>query len=250
MKKSKIAISLDKALLDKIDANVDGSIMRSRSQAIEFFLKKGLQEHTITTAVILIKGDQQSCLLKKINGKSLLKNQLELFRRYGITSIFLITQHTKSMNDLLEEASNTETSIEIIEKESRGNAQALSAIRQRIQNSFIVISGDTYNNFDLGKMIKKHLSQDKLATMGLMTRDKPSFYGTAILDGDFIIDFKEKPKDYSTHIVNAGIYIFRPEIFEFFDNAVSLEKDIFPKLARIRQLIGFFTYGEYIHVEG
>ena len=86
--------------------------------------------------------------------------------------------------------------------------------------------------------------------MGLMTREKASSYGTAILDGDLIVDFQEKPKHYSTNIVNAGIYIFNPEVFEIFENAVSLEKDLFPKLARIKQLVGFFTYGEYMHVGG
>ena len=40
-----------------------------------------------------------------------------------------------------------------------------------------------------------------------------------------------------------------PEIFEMFDNVNSLEKDLFPKLARMKQLIGFFTYGEYLHLE-
>ena len=84
--------------------------------------------------------------------------------------------------------------------------------------------------------------------MGLMTREKPSEYGTAILDGDLIVDFQEKPKHYSTHIVNAGIYIFKPEVFELFENSSSLEKGLFPKLARINQLTGFFTHGEYVHV--
>ena len=109
------------------------------------------------------------------------------------------------------------------------------------------MSGDTYNNFNLLKMAKKHADSDKLATMGLMTREKASQYGTAILDGDFIVDFQEKPKHYSTNIVNAGIYLFKPEIFELFEDAVSLEKDLFPRLARLKQLVGFFTYGEYLH---
>ena len=109
------------------------------------------------------------------------------------------------------------------------------------------MSGDTYNNFDLLKMIKKHMESEKLATMGLMTREKISSYGTAILDGDLIVDFQEKPRHYSTNIVNAGIYIFKSEIFELFEDTFSLERDLFPKLARMKQLVGFFTYGEYIH---
>jgi len=248
-KKPKIAISLDQNLLNLVDSKVDGSIIRSRSQAIEFFLKKGLQEQSINTVVLLIKGEHQRNLLKKLKGKTLIKNQIEFFSQYGINNLYVITQHTKNINLLLNEISESNINVEIIETNAKGNAEALQSIKNKINNSFITMSGDTYNNFDLLKMIKKHLELDKMATMGLMTREKTSGYGTAILDGDFIVDFQEKPKQSSTNIVNAGIYIFKPEVFELFENVNSLEKDLFPKLARLKQLIGFFTYGEYDHLE-
>lgn len=248
MKKPKVAISLDKSLLDLIDSKVDGYIIRSRSQAMEFFLRKGLQDQSINTAVLLIKGEHQGNLLKKIKGKSLIKNQIEFFSKNGINNVLIVTQHTKNINLLLNEISDAKINVEIIEKEARGNAQVLQAIKSKINNSFIVMSGDIYNNFDLLKMIKKHLELDKMATMGLMTREKIHGYGTVILDGDLIVDFREKPKESSTNIVNAGIYVFKPEVFEMFDNVNSLEKDLFSKLARMKQLIGFFTYGEYEHL--
>ena len=248
MKKPKVAISLDKSLLDLIDSKVDGSVIRSRSQAMEFFLRKGLQGDSINAAVLLIKGEHQKNLLKQLKGNSLVKNQLDFFSQHGINKVYIVTQHTKEINLLLNEISDARINVEIIETNARGNAQALQSIRAKIKNSFIVMSGDTYNNFDLLKMIKKHLDIDKMVTMGLMTREKTSGYGTAILDGDFIVDFQEKPKQSSTNIVNAGIYIFKPEVFELFENVSSLEKDLFPKLARLKQLIGFFTYGEYKHL--
>ena len=247
--KPKIAISLDKNLLDLVDSKVDGSVIRSRSQAMEFFLRKGLQEQSINTAVLLIKGGHQKNLLRKLKGKSLIKNQIEFFIKYGINNLYLVTQHTKNINLLLNEISESNINVEIIEKEAKENAEALQAVKDKINNNFVVMSGDTYNNFDLLRMIKKHLELDKISTMGLMTREKTSGYGTAILDGDFIVDFQEKPKQGSTNIVNAGIYIFKPEVFELFENVNSLEKDLFPKLARLKQLIGFFTYGEYEHLE-
>ena len=248
MKKPKIAISLDKSLLDLVDSKVDGSVIRSRSQAMEFFLRKGLQGQSVNTAVLLIKGEHQKNLLKSLNGKSLIKNQIDFFARHGINNLYIVTQHSKDINLLLNEISDAKISVEIIEKEARGNAQALERIKDKIKNSFVAMSGDTYNDFDLLKMIKKHLELDKIATMGLMTREKITGYGTVILDGDFIVDFQEKPKQSSTNIVNAGIYIFKPEIFELFENVSSLEKDLFPKLARLNQLVGFFTYGEYEHL--
>jgi len=248
MKKPKIAISLNKSLLDLVDSKVDGSVIRSRSQAVEYFLKKGLQEQSINTAVLLIKGEHQGNLLKKLKGTSLIKNQIEFFSQYGINHVYIMTQHTKNINSLLSEVSESKINVEIVETNARGNAEALQAIKGKINNSFIVMSGDIYNNFDLLKMIKKHLELDKMATMGLMTREKIHGYGTAILDGDLIVDFQEKPRQSSTNIVNAGIYIFKPEVFEMFDNINSLEKDLFSKLARMKQLIGFFTYGEYEHL--
>ena len=59
---------------------------------------------------------------------------------------------------------------------------------------------------------------------------------------------QEKPKTVSSNIVNAGIYVFKPEVFELLSSCQSLEKDLFPKLARIKQLCGFFTHGEYRHL--
>jgi len=248
MAKSKIAISVDNNLLRQVDSKVDGSIIRSRSQAIEYFLKKGLQEQSINTAVLLLKGEHQENALKEVNGIPLLRQQIDFFAGHGIKTVYIVTQYTKNMNSLINEISYAKIHVEIIEKQAKGNAEALSAARDKVSNNFIVMSGDTYNNFDLLKMVKKHSESDKLATMGLMTREKTSQYGTAILDGDLIIDFQEKPKHYSTNIVNAGIYIFKPEIFELFEDTVSLEKDLFPKLARLKQLVGFFTYGEYVHI--
>ena len=249
MKKPKIAISLDKSLLDLIDSRVDGSIIRSRSQAIEYFLKKGLQEMVITKAVILLKGEHQAIALKEIKGAPLIKKQIDFLHEHGVKTVYIVTQHSKKTALFRQELADVQVEVHIIEKETKGNAAALLALKDQLRQSFIVMSGDIYNKFNLIKMIRKHVTLDKLATMGLMSRGESSAYGNAILDGEFIIDFQEKPKQSTTNIVNAGIYIFKPEIFELFENATSLEKDIFPKLARIKQLVGFFTYGEYQHVE-
>ena len=247
MIKSKIAISVDNSLLKLVDSKVDGAIIRSRSQAIEYYLKKGLHEESVSNAIILLKGDHQNIALKEMKGLPLIRQQIEFFSRYGIKNVFIVTQHTKNANALLNEISKSKINAQIIEKDANGNAQALLAVRQKISGSFVVMSGDTLNDFDLMKMIKKHLSSGKLATMGLMTREKIISYGTAILDGDLVVDFQEKPKHYSTNIVNAGIYIFNSEVFELFNDVSSLEKNLFPKLARINQLVGFFTYGGYAH---
>lgn len=247
MKKPKVAISLDKSLLDQIDSKVDGSIIRSRSQAIEYFLRKGLKESSISSAVLLIRGEHQGNLLKELKGKSLLKQQIGFFASNGIKTLYIVTQHTPLINKVLLEIENAPIEVKLVQKDVKGNADALIAVKDKLKGNFVVMSGDTYNSFELLRMVKKHLELDKLSTMGLMSIEKPSKYGNAVLDGDLVVDFQEKPKSVASNVVNAGIYVFKPEVFDLFDNVKSLEGDLFPKLARIKQLVGFFTHGEYRH---
>ena len=248
MKKPKIAISMDKSLLNLIDSKVDGSVVRSRSQAIELYLKKGLEEQLITTAVLMIRGDQIQYLLKDIKGKSLIKKQIDVFVKNGIKTLYILTHPNKNSGKVRQELIDSALDVKLVEKDVKGTAKALLSIRNELKQNFIVMSGDTFVDFDMQKMIQKHLVQAKLGTMALMTKGKPSSYGNAIVDGDLIVDYEEKPKSFTTFIVNAGIYIFKPEIFELFEGIASLEKELFPKLSRIHQLVGFFIHGEYVHV--
>ena len=250
MKKLKIAISLDKDLLDEIDSKVDGSVIRSRSQAIELFLGKGLREQGIDIAVILVSRKHQGILLKEVKGKALILKQVELFKNNGIKEVFIVTQHSQFSNEIIDITKESGLSVRVFEKEAKGNAQALFSIKDKLKKSFIVMSGDTYNEFDLKQMIKKHLESGKLMTMGLMTREKTAEYGNVVLDGNLVVDFQEKPKKNISNVVNAGIYIFKDEIFNLFDkNTLSLEKDLFSKVAGIKQAVGFFTHGGYMHLE-
>ncbi len=248
MAKTKIAISLEEGVLRQVDSKVDGSIIRSRSQAIEYYLSKGLREGSVTTAVLLLKGEYQHLAIKEIKGMPLIKKQIGFFAKHGIKSLFLVTQHGREMNQLMNAVEDSPLTVKIIEQKTKGNAEALLALRGILRENFIAMSGDTFNDFDLQSMVKKHLAGDKLATMGLMTADKPSAYGNAILDGDLIVDFQEKPKSISSPVVNAGIYLFKPDVFELFSGVTSLEKELFPRLAKIKQLVGFFTHGAYLHV--
>ncbi|OYT41842.1 hypothetical protein B6U80_00305 [Candidatus Pacearchaeota archaeon ex4484_26] len=252
MVKQKIAIAIDKALLDLIDVKVD-SVFPSRSQAIEHFLRKGLQEELLKTAVLLLKGEHQEYSLKKIKGESLIESQISFLKGYDIKDIHIVTQKSKYFLTFMDEVEKVKKkehlNIYVHEKDVKGNAQALFAIKQWLTENFIAMSADLQMQFNLRSMIKKHLDFGKPATIGLMMRDKPAQFGNAILDGDFVVDFIEKPKQVKSYAVNAGIYVFSPKIFSYIKKAASLEKDVFPKLAKARQLIGYFVKGKYRHME-
>lgn len=248
MTKTKIAISIDKELLDSITSKMDSSFLRSRSQAIEFFLRKGLQEVSIDTAVVLIKGTQFNLLSNNFKGKPLIRHQMDLFIENGIKNVMISTQNNNYINKIEDEIKNLRINVKININNAKGNAEALFNLKDSLGQNFVAISGDVSNNFELKKMIMKHLNSEKLATIGLMSVNKPREYGNAVLDGDNVIEFSEKPKEVRSNIANAGIYIFKKEVFELFNEQTkSLETDLLPKLAKIKQLMGYFTMGEYNH---
>ncbi len=249
MKKSKIAISLDASLLEDVDSKVDGRIIRSRSQAIEVFLRRGLFESNVKKAVILLKGDHQRFALKQIDGKALVLRQIEFFAEHGLESVIILTQKSDDSIAFMSAVSKAKLPTVVLEDPAKGNAHALFSIRSQLTEPFVVISGDTYNEFDLSKMVRKLLSASQVAIMGLMSRNKADLYGAAILDGDMVVRFDEKSEKGDSFVVNAGVYVFRPEVFDYMaENMRSLEKELFTELAKKHELLGFFTHGKYVHL--
>lgn len=248
MKKKKIAISIDEPLLDIVNSYVDKTIIRSTSQAIEFLINQAIKRTPITTAVILISEKDQHHLLEKIENIPLIKCHIDFLKKFGINQIYLVTKESELLKQKILEL-NKEIRIELINEEKGiGTASALLIIKNRIKNDFLVINGDTFNDFKLKKMINEHATNNKIATIGLISSSSPRKRGTAILEGTSIIDFKEKQETIS-NVINAGVYILKPRIFEYFDEKTkSLERDIFPILAKKRELQGFFTYGKFIHL--
>jgi len=248
MRKEKIAISINSRLLKLVDSKIDGTTLRSRSQAIEYFLVKGMEEQDVSKAVIMIAGAHQKTALTNVKGKPLLKHHLESLLKADILDVIILTQKGDFNDKLREIAEKFPMNIEFIENSAKTSGHALYGIKNRLHGAdFVLIQGDTYNEINIKEMIQKHVKRSPMITIALMTVGEPDRYGTAVLDDDMVVDFSEKPKSPNSYIINAGIYIFSGKIFEKEPNIQSLEKELFPKLAKKRQILGFFSRGEFIH---
>lgn len=245
MNKQKIAISIDSNLLEEIDTMVDGTKLRSRSQAFEVLLKESVKSRPITTAVMLIHEKEKGCLFKTIDSKTLLQHHLDFLKKNKIRDFYIITKIDNKLKSIEEKNLN----IHLIEdKLQNGTASALKLLEDKLSSDFVVINGDTLNDFEIKRMMLKHKSGKSICTMGLISSDNPSDFGSVILDGELVVDFKEKGEAES-NVINAGVYIFKPNVFLLYDNRTkSLEKDLFPKLAKVNLLQGFFTLGKYVHM--
>ena len=125
-------------------------------------------------------------------------------------------------------------------------------IQKYVEGRFIVTYGDGLADVDVAQLLKFHESHGKLATV---TTVRPlSRFGVMDLDANGKVErFREKPQtdDY----VNAGFFVFEPEVFDFLDEECVLEQAPLEKLANLGELMayrheGFWqpmdTYREFV----
>jgi mannose-1-phosphate guanylyltransferase len=118
---------------------------------------------------------------------------------------------------------------------------------------FIVLNGDIFADLNYKELLETHVRSNALATIALCKVEDPCRYGVAELVNDNRIKrFIEKPaKDKApSNLINAGVYVLSPKVFDYipFGRAVSLEREVFPKLAEEGKLQGHFVNGLWMDI--
>lgn len=131
-----------------------------------------------------------------------------------------------------------------------GTAGALKKAEKFIKDTFLVVSGDILTNLDFRSLVEYHKKKKGPATIALTKVEDPSAYGVAVLDNEGRISyFKEKPKkeDAPSNLVNAGIYVFEPEIFDLIPKGKNFDfsLDLFPKMLNENIPIYGYPFDEY-----
>ncbi|KAJ3301665.1 Mannose-1-phosphate guanylyltransferase 1 [Kappamyces sp. JEL0829] len=115
---------------------------------------------------------------------------------------------------------------------------------------FFVLNSDVICAFPFQSLLDFHTSHGAEGTLMTTPVEDPSKYGVVCLKtGTTQIErFVEKPTNWVGDQINAGIYIFTPAILARIrhDKPMSIEKDVFPKMARDGQLhatplVGFWA---------
>jgi len=253
--KKKISISMDENVLSEVDRLIDGIKIKNRSQAIEYIARNFMNSSSITKALILAGGSLKSLKYKntykplfKINGKEIILNTIEKLKEINIKKIYIASGPiTNEISKACQKI--TDVDISFISDNAQGTSGALYNFKPYVNDQFIVISGDVYFTFDLKQMIKFHKTRkDTIATVAVTTVDTKHSKDSIILEGTKIKNFEYKPKRPSFYS-NAGVYIFNMEIFKYIRSSGSIERDIFPELAKKRKLSAYLTSGKWIHVD-
>jgi mannose-1-phosphate guanylyltransferase len=136
------------------------------------------------------------------------------------------------------------------EEAPRGTFGGFEVLRDWIgNNSFIVSNGDELKDFDLGKLINLHDSHDGVGTIALVEVPNPQNYGVPAMEGTKITEFFEKPENPSSNFINSGLYMYKPEVFNYVDfsqkGEIMSERHIFPVLAKEGKLHGAKLEGRW-----
>lgn len=121
------------------------------------------------------------------------------------------------------------------ERELTGSAGALKQMEGWFEGTFVVVGCDDLTDADLASLVRFHQQRGALATIGLVEAEEVDQYGVVILDETGrITGFQEKPPkgEEKSKLVNTGIYVFEPAIFERIpaDTFYDFGKQVFPDL--------------------
>ena len=117
---------------------------------------------------------------------------------------------------------------------------------------FIMLNGDIYADINYRELLEAHERSGAVATIALCKVEDPCNFGVADLKGNVIKRFVEKPPkgQAPSNLINAGAYVLSPEVFAYIPEgrAVSIEREVFPKLAEEGKLSGICISGLWIDI--
>jgi mannose-1-phosphate guanylyltransferase/mannose-1-phosphate guanylyltransferase/phosphomannomutase len=123
-----------------------------------------------------------------------------------------------------------------VEEELLGTAGGVRACAEFFGDEpFLVISGDALTDIDLRALAARHRAAGGIATLAVKQVADTREYGVVLHDSDGrITGFQEKPapEEALSDLGNCGIYVFSPEIFDYFPERPFADwaQDVFPAL--------------------
>ena len=123
----------------------------------------------------------------------------------------------------------------VVEDIPLGTGGAIKKAGSEFNESFIVFNSDILSDIDINEMIELHRTSKALATIATTEVEDPSAYGVIEYDENgYALSFVEKPspENITSKFINAGIYIFEPEVLNEIpvESIVSVERNTFPGL--------------------
>jgi mannose-1-phosphate guanylyltransferase len=140
-----------------------------------------------------------------------------------------------------------------VEPEPLGTGGAARFAGAELGETFLLLNGDSLREADILGLVDLHEQRDAAATILLTRVDDPSRFGLVRVTKDGrVVGFLEKPdpSEIDTDLINAGLYVIEPDVLAEIPpgRAVSIERDVFPRLAGEGSLYAGVSDGYWIDV--
>ncbi|CAL4061690.1 unnamed protein product [Meganyctiphanes norvegica] len=194
--------------------------------------------------------------LVEFANKPIVLHQIEALVQAGVTQVVLaVSYHAEQMEqELTEEAKRLGITITFsLEEEPLGTAGPLKLAESILANNdepFFVLNSDVICDFPFTQMVEFHKAHGAEGTIVVTKVEEPSKYGVVICDDKGKIDsFVEKPQEFVSNKINAGLYIFNPSVLKRIEaRPMSIEKEVFPYMASDGQLYAQTLQGFWMDI--
>ena len=172
-----------------------------------------------------------------IVGKPCMEHILELLKRHGfeevIVTVAFLPQAIRSYF-----GSGESLGIDVgysVEESPLGTAGSVRLATARLDDTFLVISGDALCDVDLTQLVAFHRERKASVTIGLKSVPNPLDFGIVVTDEEGRVErFLEKPSwgQVFSDTINTGIYVLEPEVLRHVpdDRPFDFSKELFPLL--------------------
>ncbi|TAN34023.1 nucleotidyltransferase family protein [Patescibacteria group bacterium] len=174
--------------------------------------------------------------LLPVRGRPTMQYAIENLLAHGIKDITLaVSYHADKIREYFKDGAALGANLTYsVESEPLGTGGAVKQAAQNLADEFVLIWGDNLMNVDITELVKVHAANPGLITMTLTPREDVEHFGVALLEGDKIIGFVEKPKKEEApgNLINAGAFVLRKKALDILPDGVSsIERQCFEALA-------------------
>src|SRR5205085_1374976 len=172
-----------------------------------------------------------------IVGKPCMEHILELLRTHGFEEVIVTVAFLpQAIRSYFGNGDSLGLSIEYsVEESPLGTAGSVRLASGKLDDTFLVISGDALCDIDLTRLVEFHREREAAVTIGLKSVDNPLEFGIVVTDEDGRVErFLEKPSwgQVFSDTINTGISVLEPEILRPVptDRPYDFSKELFPLL--------------------
>jgi NDP-sugar pyrophosphorylase family protein len=193
-----------------------------------------------------------------VKGKPFLEYQINQLRAHGLSDIVLCVGHlAHHIQNHFGDGRDRGVQVTYAEEtELLGTAGAIKSAQSFIDDTFLVLNGDSYLEVDFLGLIEFHRQRQSadsrtIGTIATVAVDDATSYGKIELNGEArLLGFEEKVET-GPGWINGGVYVLESTVLDLIPagRVASIEKETFPLiLKQNRRLLGYPVQGFFVDI--